>query len=61
MYPVQYLRNHTTTRVPSPGPTAKILGTMAQDSVQKKKKKKKREKSNKIKSRVHIVNRSTYC
>ena len=35
MYPVQYLCNNTTTRVPSPGPTTKFVGTMAQDSVQK--------------------------
>ena len=29
MYPVQYLCNNTTTRVPSPGPTTKFVGTMA--------------------------------
>jgi len=36
MYPIQYPCNHTTTRVPSPGPTAKLVRTMAQGSVQKK-------------------------
>ena len=36
MYPVQYLCNNTTTRVPSPGPTTKFVGTMAQDSIQKR-------------------------
>ena len=41
MYPVQYLHNNTTIRVPDLGPTAKLVGTMAQDSVQKGKKKKK--------------------
>ena len=35
MYPVQYPRNHTTTRVPGPGPTEKLVRTMAQDSIQK--------------------------
>ena len=40
MYPVQYLHNNTTSRVPDLGPTAKLVGTMAQDSVQKGKKKK---------------------
>ena len=40
MYPVQYLHNNTTIRVPDLGPTAKLVGTMAQDSVQKGKKKK---------------------
>ena len=42
MYPVQYLHNNTTIRVPDLGPTAKLVGTMAQDSVQKGKKKKKK-------------------
>ena len=41
MYPVQYPCNHTTTKVPGPGPTAKLIETMAQDSVKTKKKKKK--------------------
>ena len=58
MYLVQYPCNHTTTKVPGLGPTAKLIETMAQDSVKTQKKKKK---GNKIKSRVHIVNRSTYC
>ena len=39
MYPVQYLRNKTTTRVPGPGPIVKLVGTMVQDSVYKKIKK----------------------
>ena len=43
MYLVQYLRIKTTTRVTDPRPTAKLVGIMAQDSVQKKKK--RREKS----------------
>ena len=38
MYPIQYLRKDTTTRVPNPGPTAKLVGTMAHDSIKKKKK-----------------------
>ena len=41
MYPVQYLHNKTTTRVPNPGPTTKLVRIMAHDSVQKKKKKKR--------------------
>ena len=46
MYLVQYPCNHTTTKVPGLGPTAKLIETMAQDSVktQKKKKKKKKKK-----------------
>ena len=36
MYPSQYSRNHTTTGVPGLGPTAKLVGTMAQDSGKKK-------------------------
>ena len=44
MYLVQYLRIKTTTRVTDPRPTAKLVGIMAQDSVQKKKKR-RREKS----------------
>ena len=43
MYPIQYLRKDTTTRVPNPGPTAKLVGTMAQDLIKKKK-----ERSNQI-------------
>ena len=39
MYLVQYPCNHTTTKVPGPGPTAKLIETMAQDLVKKKKKK----------------------
>ena len=39
MYPVQYLHNKTTTRVPNPGPTTKLVRMMAHDLVQKKKKK----------------------
>ena len=38
MYPVQYLRNKTTTGVLDPGPTVKLGGTMAQDSVKKERK-----------------------
>ena len=38
MYPVQYLCSKTTTKVPDPEPTAKLVGIMAQDLVQKKKK-----------------------
>ena len=61
MYPVQYLCNNTTTRVPSPGPTTKFVGTMAQDSVQKRGGggKNRSYKKNK-KRRIHIVSRSTY-
>ena len=40
MYLVQYLRSKTTTKVPNLGPTVRLVGTMAQDSVQKEKKKK---------------------
>ena len=39
MYPVQYLCSKTTTKVPDPEPTAKLVRIMAQDLVQKKKKK----------------------
>ena len=52
MYPVQYLRNNITTRILGLGYIAKLVRTIAQDSVhkkKKKKKKKKRERSNKIK------------
>ena len=45
MYPVQYLCNKTTTKVLDLGPTTKLVGIMAQDSVQKKKKKKKENRS----------------
>ena len=38
MYPVQYLRKNTTTRVSSPRLTAKFVVTPAQDLVKKKKK-----------------------
>ena len=38
MYPVQYLCSKTTTKVPDPEPTAKLVRIMAQDLVQKKKK-----------------------
>jgi len=53
MYSVQYLRSKTTTKVPDPGPTTKLVGIIAQDSVQKKKKrkagkKKKRKKKKRI-------------
>ena len=41
MYSVQYLWSKATTRVPDPGPTVRLVGTMAQDLVQKKKKKEK--------------------
>ena len=63
MYPVQYLRNNTTTRIFGPGSTTKLVRTMAQDSVHKKKEKKekKKEKQQNKKSRIHIVGRSTYC
>ena len=44
MYPVQYLRNNTTTKILGPGSTAKLVRTMAQDSVHKKKKEKKKRK-----------------
>ena len=39
MYPVQYLRNKTTARVPDLGPTVRFVGTMAQDLVQKEREK----------------------
>ena len=39
MYPVQYLRNKTTARVPDLGPTVRFVGTMAQNSVQKEREK----------------------
>ena len=55
MYPIQYLRKDTTTRVPNPGPTAKLVGTMAHDSI-----KKTREKQPNKKNRIHIVSRSMY-
>ena len=41
---VQYLRSKPTTRVPDLGPTAKLVGIMAQDIVQKKKKERERER-----------------
>ena len=47
MYLVQYPRNHTTTKVPGLGPTVELVGSMAQDSVQKKKKRKKKEEQQK--------------
>ena len=62
MYPVQYLRNNITTRILGLGSTAKLVRTIAQDSVHKKRKKekkKKREKEQNKKSRIHIVGRST--
>ena len=43
MYPIHYLRSKTTTRVLDPGPTVKLVGIMAQDSMQKKKKKEERK------------------
>ena len=43
MYPIHYLRSKTTTRVLDPGPTVKIVGIMAQDSMQKKKKREERK------------------
>ena len=55
MYPIQYLRKDTTTRVPNPRPTAKLVGTMAHDSI-----KKTREKQPNKKNRIHIVSRSMY-
>ena len=55
MYSIQYPRNHTTTGVPGPGPTAKLVETMAKDLG-----KKRVRKATKIKSKVHIMNRSTY-
>ena len=62
MYPVQYLRNNITTRILGLGYIAKLVRTIAQDSVHKKRKKekkKKREKEQNKKSRIHIVGRST--
>ena len=43
MYPVQYLHNKTTTGVPGPRPTVKLVGTMVQDSVKKKKNRRERK------------------
>ena len=59
---VQYLRSKPTTRVPDLGPTAKLVGIMAQDIVQKKKKKRERErerKKNSKKRKKKKKNRST--
>ena len=42
MYLVQYLRNKITIGVPDPGPTIKLVGTMAQDSVRKREKRRKK-------------------
>ena len=56
MYPIQYLRKDTTTRVPNPGPIAKLVGTMAYDSI----KKRRREKQPNKKNRIYIVSRSMY-
>ena len=44
MYQVQYLRNNITTRILGLGSTAKLVRTIAQDSVHKKKKEKKKRK-----------------
>ena len=56
MYLIQYPRNHITTGVPGLGPTVKLVETMAKDLS-----KKRVRKATKIKSKVHIMNRSTYC
>ena len=53
MYLVQYLHNKTTTRVPDPGPTVRLVGTMAQDSVQKERKKK--DSIQKRKEQIHML------
>ena len=45
MYPIHYLRSKTTTRVLNPGPTVKLVGIMAQDSMPKKKKKRGKKSS----------------
>ena len=55
MYLIQYPRNHITTGVPGLGPTVKLVETMAKDLG-----KKRVRKATKIKSKVHIMNRSTY-
>ena len=49
MYPVQYLHNKTTTGVPGPRPTVKLVGTMVQDSVKKKKTEEKEKQCTKRK------------
>ena len=61
MYPVQYLHNNTTIRVPDLGPTAKLVGTMAQDSVQKGKKKKNTQIHMLLKIRSSLKNISTFA
>ena len=50
MYSVQYLAKKTT-RVPGPEPTAKLVGTMVQDSVQKKERQCKKKQIHIRKSR----------
>ena len=54
MYPVQYLCNKTTTKVLDLGPTTKLVGIMAQDSVQKKKKRKRRTDPKVILKKIQI-------
>ena len=49
MYLIQYPRNHITTGVLGPGPTAKLVETMAKDLG-----KKRVRKATKIKSKVQL-------
>ena len=53
MYSVQYLAKKTIT-VPDPEPTAKLVGTMVQDSVQKKERQCKKKQIHIRKSRSNL-------
>ena len=55
MYPVQYLHNKTTTRVPDSGPTVKLVGTMAQDSIRKREKRGKKSNVSKGNKQIHML------
>ena len=61
MYPVYYLCSKTTTRVPNPGPTTKLVGIMAQDSVPKKRKEKGEEIHTLLKIRSNLKKIQIYA
>ena len=61
MYLVQYLRSKTTTRVPNPGPTAKLERIMAHDSVHKKKKEEQIHMLLKIRSSIKKKKNTDLC
>ena len=54
MYLIQYLHSKTIIRVPDPRPTRKLVGIMAQDSIQKEKEKKRRTDPEAILKNIQI-------